>query len=331
MTAHIESEQDWLARVTKFGHDDTDHGPEVADDDADVAALMADGADGDDESLTQPIELDEAQSQDARPDRYDRKVAWKYVGLAGTAVVATLVLATVCYSPDSPSAPAQRPTAGVPAAVAVARPTPSAGTAAGGVDRPLPYTADAQGSCAAGSTPAQTMSGNDPRNAFKCVRGGADGQTIRIDLGRTFVITAISITPGWVGKDASGVSQWSQHRVVTLVQYEFDHDPSSLVTQDTKNVHGEAIQPIKHQLASTIQLLIRQTSRPPAEPQQSSGPTPGDSGLTGIFGPSAPNSSAGPPTLSLGPAGGPSSPGTSDPVDASFAIGNLKVIGHEAI
>ena len=164
------------------------------------------------------------------------------------------------------------------------------------------------------------------------MRGGGDGQTISIDLGRTYVITAISITPGWVGKDASGVSQWSQHRVVTLVQYMFDNDPTSLVTQDTKNVHGEAVQPIKHQLASKIQILIRQTSRPPAEPAQPSAtPAPGGGGVTTIFGDGAPSVSPAPPVLAVDPLTGQAADTNSDPVDASFAISNLKIIGHEAV
>ena len=100
---------------------------------------------------------------------------------------------------------------------------------------------------------------------------------IEIDLSKTYMITAISLTPGWVGKDASGASQWGQYRVVTTVQYLFNDTDSTLVTQETKNVHGEAVQPIKRVLASKITILIRQTSRPPAQPEPgtTSTPTPG--------------------------------------------------------
>lgn len=324
----LESDDAWAAKVVNYGREDADYGEDVIEDDISVADLMT-ADDGEaDTCAPQPVELDNAGAAAEKVRRFDHTVAWRFGGLVAAGVVATLVTAVVFYWPDSRSAPTAGGSLGEPQAVAVAKPAPPApGGVAAGSDRPLPYTADAQGSCGPGSTPAQTMSGSDPRNAFKCVRAGADGQTISIDLGRTYVITAISLTPGWLGKDASGVSQWSQHRVVTLVQYMFNHDPTSLVTQDTKNVHGEAVQPIKHQLASTIQILIRQTSRPPAEPPQPSAtPAPGAGGLVPIFGDGTPPSPA-----PLDPLAGQGANANSDPVDATFAISSLKILGHEAV
>jgi hypothetical protein len=207
-------------------------------------------------------------------------------------------------------------------------PTPVAAEAAG-ADRPLSFTASAN--CPAGSTSAQTMDGSDPSNAFVCVRNTVDGQVIRIDLPKTYVITAISLTPGWLGKDSSGRSQWEQHRVVTRVQYAFNDTERTMVVQDTGNVHGEAVQPIKHVLASKITMLIRQTSRPPAEnatptPRPGFGPFGGGSVGGGLFGGSntTPSSSLVRPPLLGGTV-------TTDPVDATFAISALKIIGHEAI
>jgi len=258
--------------------------------------------------------------------RYDRKVATGLGGLALAAVVVVLVVAALLYSggcQHSPDMPHR--SVAEPAAVAVTKPVPPSSSAGAGTDRPLPYTADASKSCPAGSTSAQTMSGTDPHNAFVCVRGGLDGQVINIDLPKAFVITAISLTPGWVGKDASGVDQWSQHRVVTIAQYVFNHDPTTLVTQDTKNVHGDAVVSIKHQIAWTITMLIRQTSRPPADPQPTQ--TAGG-GLGSVFGDAAPT---------VVPSARPADPlfgqpaNNSDPVDATFAISRLKIVGHEAV
>lgn len=327
----MESDDAWAAKVVNFGREDAAGNEEVIDDEISVAELIGEDDTSAGTSVQEPVDLDTPGAGAATPNRFDHTVAWRFGGLVAAAVIATLVTAVVFYWPDSRSAPAGGGSFGEPQAVAVAKPAPTPpGGAAAGADRPLPYTADAQGSCAAGSTPAQTMSGNDPRNAFKCVRGGGDGQTISIDLGHTYVITAISLTPGWVGKDASGVSQWSQHRVVTLVQYMFDHDPTSLVTQDTKNVHGEAVQPIQHRVASTIQILIRQTSRPPAEPPQpSSVPAPGPGGLVPLFSDGAGATPT--PTPSLDPASGLATDANSDPVDATFAISSLKILGHEAV
>lgn len=74
----------------------------------------------------------------------------------------------------------------------VAAPAPSATVDPEG-DAPIPYVASAD--CPAGSTPAQSVAGDDPSRAWVCVRGGVDGQVLTLDLGRTMLVTALSITP----------------------------------------------------------------------------------------------------------------------------------------
>lgn len=322
MTTRALSDEEWSEQVTGFGRHD-----------GDLPSDDAEGADVDgtspvfDDAGTEPVDLD-AEGESA-PRRFDHGVAWGFAGVVAAALTVVLVAAAALHSRDA--APAQSG-GGIdePRAVQAAAPAPAPSPVppAPGVDRPLPYTADARGSCAPGSTPAQTMSGEDPRNAFVCVRGGADGQTITLDLGRTHVITAIALTPGWVGLDASGVSQWSQHRVVTLVQYVFDDPDRTLITQDTRNVHGEAVQPVRRVLASRVQLLIRQTSRPPVEPRHPAAPPESGGLLPGVFGDEAPVPSTRFPDDAFGRA---TDDPNGDPVDATFAIGALKIIGHEAI
>ncbi|MCP9276838.1 hypothetical protein [Mycolicibacterium arenosum] len=337
MTAHTLTDEHWAERVRNFGATDPDTPP---DPDGTVgergAPTPVNNAPVD--PPAGPVELDPVDLDldgdgdddlDGAPHRFDHRIAWGFGGLVTAAVVATLVAAGAFYSHDD-GAPRSQDAEPRPVAVAPTTPAPPGPTAPPGPDRPLPYTADAQGSCAPGSTPAQTMSGTDPRNAFVCVRSGGDGQTLTLDLGRTYVITAIALTPGWVGLDASGVSQWSQHRVVTLVQYQFDDPDRTLITQDTRNVHGEAVQPVKHVLASKVRLLIRQTSRPPAEPRTTPAPAPGETGLLpDVFGDAAPTLAL--PIPAADPFPGTSPNGNDDPVDATFAIGGLKILGHEAV
>ncbi|MDP7707474.1 hypothetical protein [Mycobacterium sp. TY815] len=329
MTSSFESEDEFAAKVINFGRHDDEVGGAPSSAGITPFEPTADGAED-------PMSLSEEDIDHAgeRPqERFDHRVAWRFGGLVACGLVAALVGAVVLYSHGSPTPHAGGRSLSEPQAVAVAKTSATPSPAVTGGDRPLPYTADALGSCAPGSSAAQTMSGSDPRNAFVCVRAGGDGQTILIDLGHPYVITAIAIEPGWVKLDASGVSQWSQHRVVTLVQYVFDHDPTSLVLQDTRNVHGEAVQPIKHQVASTIQVLIRQTSRPPT--QATSAPSapasPPGGGMFGIFGSAAPGTPADLPALSGAQPTGTAGDTNSDPVDASFAIGSLQVIGREAL
>jgi hypothetical protein len=188
-----------------------------------------------------------------------------------------------------------------------------------GADRPLTFTASAN--CPAGSTSAQTLDGTDPTRAFVCVRNLVDGQVIRVDLSKAYVINAISITPGWVGEDSSGFSQWAQHRVITRVQYAFND------TDHTGNVHGEAVQPVKHVLASQITMVILQTSRPPAE--ITTPPGPGPQGGGSLSNPSPSTASTAPLASPL--IAGPGGQTTTDPADATFAVSTLKIIGHEAI
>jgi len=278
----------------------------------------------------EPIELDDTpaaaepdvepdEEQDVEPTRR-RSAKTKYAGLLAAASALVAALSALFYaggcSHRQPSALSDaEPAAAVKPAAA---PTPAAPNA----DRPLPYTADASTSCPAGSTPAQNIDGQDPRNAFVCVRGGVDGQFVTIDLPKTFVVTAVALTPGWVGADASGTQQWGQHRVVTLVQYDFHDDKNTLIVQQTGDVHGAVTKAVPSVMTSRITMLIRQTSRPPAQPDAT--PTT-PTGLPGLLDSNAAVPAT--PTTEV-PLLGP--PVDTDPVDATFAISRLTIIGHEA-
>jgi hypothetical protein len=278
----------------------------------------------------------EATADDAMPDqnvggvssgKLDRKAVVRFGSLAAAGIVILVLAATLMSGGGKPAGRSGDDSAARPTEViTTAAPTPVAAEAAG-ADRPLRFTASAN--CPAGSTSAQTLDGTDPTNAFVCVRNLVDGQVVHLDLAKTYVITAISLTPGWVGKDSSGQSQWAQHRVVTRAQYAFNDTDRTMIMQDTGNVHGDAVQPVKHVLASKITMLILQTSRPPAETTTPPVPGPGLGPLGGgLFG--TPGSSA-TPTPALPPMAGPGMRPMTDAVDATFAISTLKIIGHEAI
>ncbi|WP_099039972.1 hypothetical protein [Mycobacterium neglectum] len=272
----------------------------------------------DGQALTGPV--DDGQDGAAEPRRarrFDGKVAMGFAGAGLVAVLVAIVGAVAVYGSDE-SKPTGTPNGADAVALPPPRPAAPAPAASPTLDRPISYTADAMGSCAEGSTSAQTMAGTDPHAAFVCVRGGGDGQFIDIELPGTHLITAISGEFGWVGTDASGTKPWSQYRVVTTVQYTFNDTDGTLVTQETKNVHGEAVQPIKRVLASKIRMLVRETSRPPAQPEGGASATNKPSGPLGLELPQLP-----------GVLGGGQQ--NSDPVDAAFAIKSLKIIGHKPV
>ena len=101
MSAPIESDEDFAAKVVNFGRDDTDYGDQVADADVDIADLMSDDVDGDDAPAARPVDLDVAGGGDHRARRFDHKVAWGFGGLVAAGVVAALVAAVALYSHDS--------------------------------------------------------------------------------------------------------------------------------------------------------------------------------------------------------------------------------------
>ena len=260
------------------------------------------------------------------PPRFNKALAISFAGatILGTVAVTSMLLGM--RSEPTPDAGFSGD-AETQISVVAAPPAPIADPA--GVDTPIPFVASAD--CPAGSTPAQSVAGDDPTRAWVCVRGGVDGQVLTLDLGRTMLVTALSITPGWVGTDATGTDQWLAHRVVTRVQWVFDGDPSTVMTQNTGTIRGEAVQPVPGRgvLASKITMIVLQTSRPPADVTPT--PTPGagggllDDALPMPGGLPAPASQ---PTETFSLPGLPAMNSQADPVDNTFAVSAIKVLGH---
>ena len=196
-------------------------------------------------------------------------------------------------------------------------------------DVPIPFQASSP--CPqAGSGAAQNVASDDPTRAWVCMRD-SDGQVLTLDMGKPMKVTAISLTPGWVGTDASGADQWMKHRVVTRVQWILINGADrTVVTQDTKNAHGPVVQPMPSNgpdqgvLASKIQMIILQTSRPPADtPTGTAAPGADPSNGGGIL-----RQRSGRPagrcarTPSEDPNFG-TTEGNSDPVDNTVAISSI--------
>jgi hypothetical protein len=252
--------------------------------------------------------------------RFNKAVAVGFAAATATATIAVTAILLGMRAEPHTTGETTSPTTQI--SVLPAAPDPAA-TDAGG-DAPIPYTASA--SCLPGSTAAQAVAGEDPSRAWVCVRGGVDGQVLTLDLGRTMVITAVSITPGWVGADASGTDQWPAHRVVTRVQWIFDDDAATVVTQHTGSVRGEAVQAIPHRgvLASKIIAIILETSRAPADSAPTTTAAAPDGLLDTILGPPpAPPGDMPAPPLPDATAAQPD-----DPADNTFAVSSVKVLGH---
>jgi hypothetical protein len=259
--------------------------------------------------------------------RVDANAGAKRVAtVLGVALVGaiTLIVGTLSSSGNSDDPPTEP--APVHAAVTAPEPPPSAAAPAADQDQAVAFTASAD--CPAGSTSAQTLTDTTRDSAWVCVRGPAgaavDGQVLHVDFGTSHVFTAVAVTPGWVAKTTGGRDEWLQHRVVSRLQYCFNDDDHTIVTQDTGNAHGPVTLPLTHPvLASQVTVIILQTARPPASPLPSADP----GNLPGI-----PDTAQG-----AGPAGQEDDPAqlptadldpNADPVDATFAMSGLQFFGH---
>ncbi|AYE99314.1 hypothetical protein C0J29_30555 (plasmid) [Mycobacterium paragordonae] len=309
--------------------------PDSSDEQGTQAGHVDTGEHDEDNPPPDAVALDPAaaaagEEPGAESPRYNKAIAHAF---AAATLVTTLVVSGVLlamrHSPhtddqDHPTRPSTHISV-------VAAPTTSTGPSTGGQDAPIPYTATAVG-CLAGSSAAQSVAGTDPTQAWVCVHGATVGQHLVLNLGRTMVITGVSLTPGWVGTDASGADQWLQHLVVKRVQWSFNDSPPTVIPQETHGVHGDAPQalPGRGVLASRIIVLIQETGRAATDPAPSSAPNPnpGGGGLFGdILGPTPSPAEPAPTTTAVLP-GLPADPSRTDPADHTFAVSSVKIFGH---
>jgi hypothetical protein len=302
----VVSTEEWLAEV--FGPEPSAAPPTQAADTANTDVRNLD------------TEANVAPSRDeSAPDvnAGAKRVAW-VLGAVVAVALAVIVAALVMFGESSSPTSQRQPSVSV-AAPSVAT---AASVGAPDQDQAIRYTANAN--CPAGSTSAQELTDTASDSAWVCVRGGVDGQVLHVDLGKSYVLTAVSVTPGWIAKTPGGKDEWQQHRTVTRLQYIFDDTDRTIVTQDTGNTHGPVTLPLRRVLASRVTVIVLQTSRPPADPVPTPAAGPGgflDSVLGAGGGPLPPDSTqtAEPALLEQ----------ASDPVDATFAISELKFMGHQ--
>lgn len=340
MTNGIDNDE-WLKTIgaVTAGDDDPDVDPDlVGSDGSGTAEEPLSGADDDYDQDSEPlpasfgidehaVDLDgaadsEAVSNGDVPPR--RFTPWVLAAFGAAAVVATVITLVVTMANSASTESATTSSAPVPPrTVEVAPPSLPPN-----LDGPLPFTASSD--CPPGSTAAQSVADPNSTTPWVCVRS-VDGQVLEIDLGRTFVITAVSIVPGAIIKTDTSPDQpdpWLQHRVVTRVQWQFNDTDRTVKNQNTGNVRGEAVEPIRPGvLASKITVIVQETSRPPAIAPTSTASAPppgaGPSILGDILGGNQ-GTAAPAPVL-------PGAEPSRDPADGTFAVSSIKIIGHKAV
>lgn len=270
-------------------------------------------------------DVDAPQSHPAARLRFTPWVLGGFGMAAALATVVTLV-STLMNGPTETVAAPMSTVAPRVIEVPAASPPPDA-------DGPLPFTASAD--CPAGSTSAQSVAEPDSTTPWICVRS-VDGQVLEIDLGRTYVITAVSIVPGAVTQADGRADQpdpWLAHRVVTRLQWSFNDTTRTVKSQNTGNVRGEAVEALLPPVvASKITVIIQETSRPPAiAPTNTPAPQASSQGtiLGDILGGTDHTSDVGMGS-ELGPVPTTRTGRDGDAADGTFAVSAIKIIGHKA-
>lgn len=320
-------DQNWLRRIgVATAAPETD--PQSPADDEDLCASPCGDLEPDEYDETgDVVDLDSPSDQqplthNQQPSSVRRCTPWVAVVFGAVAVLATMAT----FGAGMLSSRDRRPPQPPPHTTVAARPPQPVSpplTAPEPADAPIPFTASAD--CPPGSTAAQSVGDPQARTPWICARP-VDGQVLAIDLGRAYVITAVSIVPGAVNKAGSDDQRdtWLQHRVVSRVQWQFNDTDKTIKAQNTGNVHGEAVMPVPNVLASAITLIVQETSRPTVVASTTAA-APGrqDSILAPILGaPPSPDQQS----LQL-----PGQPQPVDPSDGTFAVTSIKIIGHKAI
>lgn len=261
------------------------------------------------------------QSREPRR-RFSPRVLGAFGAAAALATVVT-VSATLVNSP-APQPTAADTGSALPRPPQVpAEPQPPANN-----DKPLAFTASSD--CLPGSTAAQSVADPNSPTPWICVRS-VDGQVLEIDLGRMYLVSAVSIVPGAVtkaGAAGGSVDPWFDHRVVTRLQWQFNDDEHTVVNQNTGNERGERVQAIEPPvLTSKITAIIQETSRPPTAAPSTPLPAPGAGLIDATLGGEVQVTGAPAPAPIL-PSQQESRP---DPSDRTFAVGGIKIIGRKPV
>jgi len=172
--------------------------------------------------------------------------------------------------------------------------------APGGADQPI-KPASVSSRCPAGSTDPMAAFGDDATKAWVCVRVyGSDGQILTIHLDHPYMITRLSIIPGFNNTNSDGSDEWVKHRTVSDLKYTLDGKTS--IEQKTHDVRDEVITQLQTPtLASTIQITILHTTAPTGTDTTHSGGT----------------------DLNVGPT-------ASDTNTTDFAVSKIAIYGHSA-
>lgn len=214
--------------------------------------------------------LDAALADDSQPwwrfRWFDHHRLTHRVGACVAGAVVVMVVVAVVSSlvgTDAPSTPAApNPAFTVPTVFASTPPPP--GPAPGtGADGPIGVR-HVDSRCTAGSTDPMQAFDNDAGTAWMCLPAyGVPGTVLRVEFDNWYVITGLSIVPGWNRVNPDGSDEWLKHMTAAVVEYQFNDPSETRLTQVTNGVRDEVatlVQPSV--LASAMTITVREFGTP---------------------------------------------------------------------
>lgn len=228
----------------------------------------------------------------------------------GVAVVVVLVVVALVLpsggDKDSSSTAASTPAYTVPTMTQPSSPSAAPGTPTAGVaDGPIGVKR-ADSRCTAGSTdPMQAFDG-DVNTAWMCLPAyGVPGTVLRVEFDNWYVVTGVSIVPGWNRVNPDGSDEWLKHKTAAVVEYQFNDPEETRLTQQTNNARDEVVTPVQPPvLASAMTITITEFGTPTG-PVADTTTIPGQGGVIAS-----------------------DTPKTGDLKD--FAVSSISIIGHRA-
>lgn len=180
---------------------------------------------------------------------------------AGLALVASIALPRGGDDRGSaPTAPSASPDFSVPTVVESSPPPPPTAAAA---DGPVGIKR-ADSRCTAGSTDPKNAFDNDLNTAWMCVPAyGVPGTVLRVEFDNWYVVTGVSIVPGWNRVNPDGSDEWIKHKTAATVEYQFNDPEETRFTQQTNSIRDEVFTPVQPPvLASAMTITITEFGTP---------------------------------------------------------------------
>jgi len=185
------------------------------------------------------------------------------IGAAGAAVtlVAMLALPDHDDSGSAASSPASNPNFSVPTMTQSA--TAPTASLTPGADGPIGIKR-ADSRCTAGSTDPKQAFDLDLNIAWMCVPAyGVPGTVLRVEFDNWYVVTGVSIVPGWNRVNPDGSDEWVKHKTAATVEYQFNDPDETRLTQETNSLRDEVVTAVQPPvLASAMTITITEFGSP---------------------------------------------------------------------